>query len=212
MLLWCRQAFKPMRTQLEEICTQAARRGRLTCHVSRRLSSHALTTSLRELMAFDLALGTNVLVGLDVALHTILSWMETEPVETHQTHHENISLCEKCSNIRFTEIRELDISRTSTSVFYFHHASKEALFTSAQHGCHFCAMLWQRLFRTLPGFQANTSRADQTVKTVIFRKLTFPEQWADPDKFVSWNRNDCIYISCEDQEVIADCVKEISGA
>lgn len=67
-------------------------------------------------------------------------------------------LCKKCSNIHLQPLGDCEVIKRSPemllekhetdddALFYFHHPSRVALERSAEAGCHFCAMMFDRLF------------------------------------------------------------------
>lgn len=119
-------------------------------------------------------------------------------------------LCDKCTSIHFKRIEDcapiqreparlesaegsnIDISGC---VFYFHHDSKDALQASAEHGCHFCEMLFRYLFQ-MPS-ESGKSDLSFAKGEVILRRSVI-ENWLKKDNGMhEWNANDWIYINCE---------------
>jgi hypothetical protein len=133
-------------------------------------------------------------------------------------------LCEKCSNIHFRRLAECDLIKqepdrllaretaynTSGCVFYIHHKSKDALRNSSENGCHFCAMLLDRLFGKY-GSSNNVGRYAFARGEVILRRSVI-ERWINEENgFEEWNTKDWVYVQCEDRNISSTSHGEYSG-
>lgn len=119
-------------------------------------------------------------------------------------------LCKRCSNIHFRRLAECDLfneepdwlplaDNRSGSVFYILHRSKDALRDSSESGCHFCAMILDRLFGE-GGHSGFRSREIWARGEVVFRR-TLVDNWRRGDSFEQWNVDDWIYVQCEDRNI-----------
>jgi hypothetical protein len=132
-------------------------------------------------------------------------------------------LCEKCSNIHFRRLADCELIKQepdrlhtkethydiSRFVFYFHHESKDALRESSEDGCHFCAMLLDRLF----GRGCSTSAAKYAFARgeVVFSR-TIVERWINGENgFEEWNTSDWITVLWEDRYTMSTCHRNYSG-
>jgi hypothetical protein len=132
-------------------------------------------------------------------------------------------LCEKCSNVHFRRLADCELIKqepdrlhtkdtvynVTCPVFYFHHESKDALRESSEDGCHFCAMLLDRLF----GQGCSTSAAKYAFARgeVLFRR-SVAERWInDKNGLEEWITSDWIYVQCEDRNTTSSCHGNYSG-
>ncbi|KAI2777652.1 hypothetical protein F4815DRAFT_281195 [Daldinia loculata] len=117
-------------------------------------------------------------------------------------------LCDVCRNIHFRSPRKCGLKKKRVmkkdihfdfdlDLFYIHHKSRIVLKQSMDLGCHFCAMLWDRLFGFgHTRFATMTREFDEDVfpgGEVIFRRESrYSATWP----MENWNIDDWIYIYC----------------
>jgi hypothetical protein len=133
-------------------------------------------------------------------------------------------LCEKCSNIHFCRLADCDLIKQepdrlleketaynlSGCVFYIHHKSKDALQNSNNNGCHFCAMLLDRLFGEHGSSKSSPKYAFARGEVILRRSVV--KRWTNRENgFEQWNTGDWIYVQCEDRNITSQCHGDYSG-
>lgn len=144
-------------------------------------------------------------------------------------------LCEKCSNVHFRPLEEcdriksetdrprpVDVERLSNYVVYYHHESKDALRKSSENGCHFCAMLLDRL-RGEPSprgagirerFLDDFSSAYPLRYTFARGGIIFTRQCMGLGRrggFEEWNRTDWFYVHYEKRKITSSFCEQYFG-
>lgn len=132
-------------------------------------------------------------------------------------------LCEKCSNIHFRRLEDCDLikqeperllttgpERVSDYLFYFHQPNKHALEKSSDNGCHFCAMILNRLFGDGRNFEKREEWSFTHGEVILRRDIV--EKWINRiDGFERWNTGDWICVQCEDRIVFSTTHGGYSG-
>jgi hypothetical protein len=133
-------------------------------------------------------------------------------------------LCNVCSNIHFERIENCELIQRepdrlqanpglhlSLCVFYFHHKDKWTLKKSADEGCHFCGMLWLNLFEGGTRIARWSSPYGFARGEVILRRAIV-ERWVQQESGVEqWNRQDWIYVQCEEANATTSSTLEYPG-
>jgi len=131
-------------------------------------------------------------------------------------------LCPKCCNIHFKRIEDCEAIQQKPewvkrlredkiwgggprgSVINVHHKSQRDLKSSADRGCHFCAMLWGRLFGKESSSEDN-SPVSVTFGDCLSRYFTrgeiilrrdVAERCQTESGMEEWNRYDWIFVHC----------------
>jgi hypothetical protein len=134
-------------------------------------------------------------------------------------------LCDKCSNIHFKRLEDcrliqeqperlhgvgFDEKQGSHSLFYFHHQNGKALKSSADEGCHFCAMLWGSLFGSVGTSGSGIPFVFAREDVLLSRNIL--ENWINQESGLEeWNSGDLIYVSCGQIRVMTKGLWKISG-
>jgi hypothetical protein len=118
-------------------------------------------------------------------------------------------LCDKCSNIHFRRLQKCDLPEyrlpeeyrdrshdQGSSVYYFHHEDKWALEASADNGCHFCGMIWGRLFASPARLR---SSPESSAGKQVYLRRTWSEKWIENEGSDALERSEYLVAYCEDR-------------
>jgi hypothetical protein len=134
-------------------------------------------------------------------------------------------LCDKCSNIHFKRSEDCDLIKQeperlkdkddyaiSGCVFYIHHRDRQELEKSADKSCHFCGMLWGRLFVDPEGSGVLHPSSYSFARRKVILRRSIVESWIEKESGLEgWNKGDWIYINCGDRNATTTSVHEQSG-
>jgi hypothetical protein len=121
-------------------------------------------------------------------------------------------LCTKCLNIHFRRLNECGVIKRepgrlleedtgyqlSNCLFYFHHDNKQALEASATDGCHFCKMIRDHLFVSVPApWSFPTFKFAQG--EVVFRRSIVDRWLGRENGFEEWNERTGFTFSAKEE-------------
>jgi len=145
-------------------------------------------------------------------------------------------LCPKCCNIHFKRIKDYEAIQQKPelvkrlqkdkrwtglrgSVINVHHKNQRDLKSSADQGCHFCAMLWGRLFGGESSSEDNSpvsvrysdSLSRYFPRGEIILRRDVAERCQTESGMEEWNRYDWIFVHCGKRLATTSSILEYQG-
>jgi hypothetical protein len=130
-------------------------------------------------------------------------------------------LCEKCSQIHFRRLQKCGLSELrlpekvldkshdqDSSVYYFHFEVKWALKASGEDGCHFCGMIWERLFAA-PFFRHYSPKSFAGKYVYLLR--TWLDKWIEEYGPDALEREENVIAYCEDRCAYSSNFSNLAG-
>jgi hypothetical protein len=92
-------------------------------------------------------------------------------------------------------------------VYYFHHENKSALESSAEDGCHFCGMIWARLFGSGAHFSGSVK---SFAGEQVYLRRTWTDEWIKKEGADALECSEWLIAECEGRHMYSSNSREFS--